>query len=319
MQYENCGLCPKSCGVDRRQGQLGVCRMSSNVRLASAVLHKGEEPPLLGAHGSGAVFFTGCTLGCPFCQNVQISLESMGGCMSEGALADLFLELQTRGAANINLVTATQFIPSVIIAAKEARKQGLNIPVMWNTSGYESVASLKLLEQTVDIWLPDLKTLSPELAGRLFGAPDYPAIAADALLAMAGFVDARGGMLIEGDEMKRGMIVRHLVMPGELEASRGVFQWYARHLKDRAMLSVMVQYTPVNATGGGQPDSDYIMPDSEYDQLMLWLDEFGIEEGFLQAPEAADKEWIPDFNRINPFPETYSTPVWHWKKDIIPE
>ncbi|MDC7226317.1 MAG: radical SAM protein [Spirochaetales bacterium] len=311
--YENCRLCPKACGTDRLHGQHGICGMPGGVVAASAVLHKGEEPPLIGEKGSGAVFFSGCTLGCPFCQNEQISIDSMGADITDNELAAVFLALEAEGASNINLVTATQFTPSVIAAVGEARAKGLQIPIMWNSSGYETNRTVKLLSETIDIWLPDIKTLDPMVSERLFGARDYPAAARASIKMMASQLEKRGGELIEDNVMKRGMIVRHLVMPGELDSSRAVLEWYAENLIDRAMLSLMVQYTPVNESGRQIAGPDYIMQDNEYNQLLEWLDEFGIEEGFLQSPEAASKEWIPDFSRLNPFPEKYSKPVWHWK------
>ena len=315
--YENCRLCPKACGVDRLHGQLGQCGMPSGMQAASAVLHKGEEPPLIGSHGSGAIFFSGCTLGCPFCQNIQISCNSIGAELSPAELAGIMLKLQERGAANINLVTATQFTPSVIESVSDARSRGLNLPVMWNTSGYETPATVKMLVDTVDIWLPDLKTLSEESAAKLFNAPEYPRAAKAALLKMASQLEKKGGSLIENGEMKRGMIVRHLVMPGETENSRAVFEWFAENLKDRAMLSVMVQYTPVPGARETITGPDYIMPEDEYQKLTQWLEDYDIEEGFLQAPEAASAEWIPDFQKSNPFPEEYSAPVWHWKAGLL--
>ncbi len=312
-QYENCRLCPRACGVDRTRGQRGVCRMPDKIIAASAVLHKGEEPPLIGDAGSGALFFSGCTFGCPFCQNVQISCNDMGSALTEEKLAEIFLSLQSRGAANLNLVTATQFAPSVIAAVADARRQGLNIPVIWNSSGYETPKTIGMLSDTVDIWLPDIKTLNNRVSARLFGTSVYPKAVEAALAAMARQLDKRGGMLVEDGLMKRGMIVRHLVMPGELESSREVLEWYSRNLKDKAMISVMVQYTPVNEAGAAVAGPGYIMPNEDYDQLLEWLDEFGIEEGFLQAPEAASSDWVPDFMKRNPFPDKYSEPVWHWK------
>jgi putative pyruvate formate lyase activating enzyme len=291
--------------------------MPDKVTVASAVLHKGEEPLLIGKSGSGAVFFSGCTLGCPFCQNIQISCDSIGTGISVAELTRIFLELQAGSAANINLVTATQFVPSIISAIAEARSRGLDLPLMWNSSGYESLETIEMLNQSIDIWLPDLKTLSSDLAGRLFNAPDYPEAARSALLKMADLTELHGGVNIENGIMKQGMIVRHLVMPGELASSREVLEWFADNLKTRAMLSLMVQYTPVKESGDDFAGPDYVMPDYEYDQLLGWLDEFGIDEGFLQEPEAASAEWIPDFNRINPFPEAYSKPVWHWKNGMI--
>ncbi len=303
--------------MDRLNGGQGFCGVSSEVLIASAVLHRGEEPPLLGADGSGAVFFSGCSLGCGFCQNIQISCDLMGSVLSVDELADLFIRMQAAGAANINLVTAAQFAPSAAAAAADARNNGLVIPVMWNSSGYENVSTVNMLKETIDIWLPDIKTLDTAVADRLFGAPDYPKAAAGSIKEMAAQVKSRGGILIEDHVMKRGIIVRHLVMPGELASTRRVLEWYSENLKDTAMLSVMVQYTPVNDAGRIIAGSDYIMSDHDYEQILSWLEDYGIEEGFLQEPEAASSEWIPDFSRQNPFPDKYSRPVWHWKAGYI--
>ena len=309
--YQNCTLCPRNCGTNRAAGETGFCGMPAKAYAASAVLHRGEEPPLTGGKGSGAVFFTGCTLGCPFCQNIQISREGLGAGLSEMQLAEIFIELQNRGAVNINLVTATQFIPDIIKAASEARRLGLRIPLMWNSSGYESAESIELLKDAVDIWLPDIKTLDSALADRFFSASDYPQSSVSAIKKMAEITEEKGGTVLENDIMKRGMIVRHLVMPGELESTREVLKWFSEEMKNRAFLSVMVQYTSINDECESYGGRDYVMPDSEYNQLLGWLEEFGIDEGFLQSPEAASPEWIPDFNRKNPFPAEYSDPVWH--------
>jgi len=318
--YENCRLCPKNCGADRTSAPTGFCGSSGDIKIASAVLHKGEEPPLLGRSGSGTVFFSGCTLGCPFCQNIQLSCESAGqsgAFVGVDELTDIMLELEGRGAANINLVTATQFTPSVIEAASAARNDGLNIPITWNSSGWETVETVNNLSEVIDIWLPDLKTLDDELSASLFGAADYPEAASAALKAMASSVRAGGGFLMDDDLMKRGMIMRHLVIPGHVGASRDVLKWYSENLMDCSMLSLMVQYTPVNAAGREIAAPGYMISEYDYDMLLGWLEEFGIEEGFLQEPEAASSEWIPDFNRINPFPDKYSIPVWHWEKGFI--
>ncbi|MDC7127024.1 MAG: radical SAM protein [Spirochaetales bacterium] len=310
--YENCKLCPKACGVNRLDGDTGFCGMSFNPSAASAVLHNGEEPPLVGEKGSGAVFFSGCTLGCPFCQNEQISSGKIGSELSEAKLVDIFLNLQKNGAANINLVTATQFTPSVISAVKSARNLGLSIPIMWNTSGYERPETIELLSDIIDIWLPDLKTLDSLVAGRLMNAPEYPDFAPAAIVQMVKSLEKNAGTLIENDIMKRGIIFRHLVMPGEMDSTRTVLKWFSENLKDNAMLSLMVQYTPVNEAGRQIAPDGYSMSDEEYNKLIDWLEEFDIEEGFLQEPEAASSDWIPDFKRQNPFPEKFSTPIWHW-------
>ena len=318
--YSECGLCPEACGADRTGGR-GSCGAGSSAVIASAALHRGEEPPLTGGRGSGTIFFTGCPLGCPFCQNAQISCGPeglLGREISDSGLAGIMLELESRGAANINLVTATQYVPSVIASVAEARRAGLSVPVLWNSSGYETAAVVELLSGTVDIWLPDLKTLDADLAGRLLGSARYPAAAVPALLGMADQVRNAGGPLYQDGQMRRGMIMRHLVMPGHVDESREVLRWYSENLKDAALLSLMVQYTPVNEAGARIAPAGYIIPEREYEKLLGWLEEFGIEEGFLQEPEAADDEWIPDFSRLNPFPPAFADPVWHWSCGMIP-
>ena len=302
--YRNCRLCPRDCRVDRAAGRPGFCGEGARPRLAWAGLHRGEEPPLVGAHGSGTVFFTGCTLRCSFCQNRQISREGMGRDVAEEELADIFLELERAGAANLNLVTGTPFLPSIEAAVAGARRRGLALPVVWNSSGYETAAAVERLARFVDVFLPDLKTLDPEVARLYFHAPDYPEVAARAVRAMAEAAPAGW----DGDQMRRGMILRHLVLPGYLEASRAVLDFYNAHLRERALLSLMVQYIP--PCPGAEPAGR--LSEADYARLLDWLDELGIEEGFLQDLDA-ESPWIPDFSRDNPFPPGFGRPVWHWR------
>jgi putative pyruvate formate lyase activating enzyme len=266
------------------------------LRIAAASIHRGEEPPVTGKGGSGTVFITGCNLGCAFCQNYQISQEGMGAVVSTQDFADICLALQGRGAENVNLVTGSHVAPAVVEGVAAARSQGLAIPVLWNSSGYDSLEALKLLDGTVDAWLPDLKTLDAGLAERWFHAPDYPDAAKAALLAMAG--------------TGRPLIVRHLVLPGCLDASRTVVKWYADNLNGRpgVQLSVMTQYTPLKAKGGPKR----YLSETEYDAVIAMLEEFNIDEGFCQEL-VTDSAWLPDFRRDNPFSSKLSTPVWHWK------
>lgn len=306
--YRECRLCPRLCRVDRLAGERGFCGQGGRPVLALANLHKGEEPAFLGRAGSGTLFFSGCTLRCSYCQNLQISRGGMGREVSLAELADIFLALERAGAANINLVTATPFIPSVTAALREARRRGLSLPLLWNSSGWESPEGVELLKPVVDVWLPDLKTLNRETASRFFQAPGYPEAATRILPEMA----AGHSVKIEGELMTRGLVVRHLVLPGLMAESRRVLEWFAANLADRAWLSLMVQYMPPEGASG-LAAADYIMSDSDYSLLMGWLEEFGIEEGFVQEPAAADPEWIPDFGRENPFPDGFSQVLWHWK------
>jgi len=302
--YRNCRLCPRDCRVDRAAGREGYCGEGARARLAWAGLHRGEEPPLVGEHGSGTVFFTGCTLRCSFCQNRQISREGMGRDVTGLELADIFLALQREGAANVNLVTGTPFLPSIEAALAEARGRGLSLPVVWNSSGYETAAAVERLARFVDVFLPDLKTLDAEVARRYFRAADYPEVAARAVRAMAEAAPVEW----DGDGLRRGMILRHLVLPGHLEASRAVLEFYNEHLREKALLSLMVQYIP--PCPGAEPAGR--ISEADYGRVLDWLDELGIEEGFLQDLDA-ESPWIPDFARANPFPPGFGRPVWHWR------
>ncbi len=307
-EYISCALCPRACAVDRTRDERGYCGMSSRVRVACAGLHMGEEPPISGTLGSGTVFFSGCTLQCAFCQNRQISHGAMGRDVSEAELAEILSRLEEAGAANINLVTGTQFTPGICSAVASARRAGLSIPVVWNGSGYETERTLGRLDELVDVYLPDLKTLDSGLAAELFRAPDYPETARRALQHMTR---VRPAVFEEGEDglMRRGTIVRHLVLPGRLESTREVLAWYAEHLAERSVLSVMFQYTPVEH---GMPcrAPERRLTEEEYEQVLTWLEELGIDEGYVQSYETGS-DWLPDFSQENPFSSELSRIIWH--------
>ena len=299
--------------MDRQQEERGYCGESDQMRVAWAGLHRGEEPSLIGEHGSGTIFFSGCTLKCGSCQNHQISHHGMGREVSTGQLRKMILRLQERGAANINLVTASHYTPSIIGCAAEARKQGLSIPVVWNSSGYEQLSTLDLLRETVDVYLPDCKTLDVRVSRHLMGAPDYPAVVQAALMKM---VEDKP-LLVEAGQVHQGVIVRHLVLPGLLDQSREVLEWFAAKMQSRALLSLMFQYTPVSLEGGKQGRQMQQGPQRrisrrEYEKVLSWLEELGIEEGFVQDPAGSD-DWLPDFTRLNPFPKGQAVPIWHYE------
>jgi putative pyruvate formate lyase activating enzyme len=311
--FKECRLCPRNCGVDRLQGERGFCGESARTRIAWAGLHLGEEPPLIGDKGSGTIFFSGCTLKCGSCQNCQISYQGLGREISPAELARLMLRLQERGGANINLVTAGHFTPSVVEAVAEARAQGFSIPVVWNSSGYEQLSTLDLLRETVDAYLPDCKTLDPQVSRRLMGAPDYPMVARAALQKMM----EDKPLVFEMGQILQGVIVRHLVLPGFLEQSREVLEWFAGQGRDRALLSLMFQYTPVRS--GGEGDSEHpqrTVSRREYEQVLSWLEELGIDEGFVQEP-ADNEDWLPDFARENPFPKGQAVPIWNYESGYV--
>jgi len=296
--YKNCRLCPRVCGVDRLAGSCGYCGEDSRLRLAFAGLHSGEEPPLSGSGGSGTIFVSGCNLGCGFCQNRQISShtnEHLGRVVSIEEFAAVCLELQKRNAQNINIVTGSHAAVAIVQGLDAAKSAGLVIPALWNSSGYESVETLELLGDRIKTWLPDLKTLDTNLAGKLLNAGNYPQTAVQAIQWMM--------KIRPGD-----VIIRHLILPGYLESTRSVLRWFADNAHGKAQLSLMSQYTPMNDNTGAP--GRYVSK-LEYDTVLGWLGEFGIEDGFCQEL-VTGSDWLPDFNRTNPFSSGLSVPVWHF-------
>jgi putative pyruvate formate lyase activating enzyme len=307
---KHCRLCPRGCGADRGAGERGWCGESGSLRLAAVALHRGEEPPVAGAGGSGAVFVSGCSLGCVFCQNSQISQEGMGREVSIPDFAALCLKLQALGAENINIVTGTHAIPALAAGLAHARERGLAVPILWNSSAYESLEALALLENVVDGYLPDLKTLDPDLSSRLFNAPDYPEHAAKAVLRM---MEARALSFSPESVLRSGVIIRHLVLPGHLESTREVLRWFAEHGQGRALLSLMTQYTPPSGAGErAQAAPKRLVSKRDYEIVLGWLEEFGIEDGFYQEPPEVSGP-MPDFTQENPFPPELAAPVWHFQ------
>jgi putative pyruvate formate lyase activating enzyme len=304
--YSRCSLCPRACGADRSAGETGFCGETAEVRAASALLHFGEEPPITGAGGSGTVFFTGCTLQCRFCQNRQVSREGMGSVLCSAELSSIFIELERAGAENLNIVTGSHFAPGILGAYLRARAEGVSIPLVWNSSGYETPETIALVSPHTRFFLPDLKTLSTRLASRWLDAPDYPAIATRAVLTMAEALP----LVREGDAPRQGVILRHLVLPGNLEDTRAVLAWFKENLDGRAMLSLMFQYTPVPGFVLDPPFDRMTSPE-EYRRAVGMLEELSIEDGYVQEPET-DGEWLPDFGKTRPFPSGKSRVVWHF-------
>ena len=285
MDYSDCRLCPRLCGANRGAGELGFCRCPAEALVAKAMLHKWEEPALAGPGGSGAVFFGGCTLRCSFCQNAAISGGPVGKPMDAEALRALFEDLIAQGAENIDLVTPTQFLPT-ILPALEPR---LPVPVVYNCGGYERVETLKRLEGKVDIYLPDLKYADDALAARLSGARDYFSVAAAAIREM---FRQTGPAQWDGERLRRGTVIRHLILPGQVENSLKVLDWIGETFRPgEVLVSLMRQYTPV---GNQQPPMDRRITDEEYDAVLSWMFLNNLE-GFTQEAEAADAGFIPDF------------------------
>lgn len=287
MDYTYCTLCPRRCGVDRTAGQLGYCRMPAALRVARAAAHYWEEPVISGSFGSGAVFFSGCTLGCLFCQNQTISHENYGKDITTAQLRAVFERLIDEGVQNINLVTPTHFLPSILPALTPR----LPVPVVYNCGGYESVETLRQLEGLVDVYLPDLKYSDNHLAARLSKAPDYFETACAAVLEM---YRQTGPAVIEDGQLKRGLVLRHLILPGAVDNALGVLDWVADHFRPGEILfSLMSQYVPM---GPVQPPLDRRVTEEEYDAVLSYLWLLGIEDGYTQDFQAATAEYIPKWD-----------------------
>ena len=281
-----CTLCPRRCGAERTaEAGGGFCHMPGGLRVARAMLHHWEEPPISGQNGAGTVFFSGCTLGCVYCQNGDISAGGFGKDISTARLREIFEELIAQGAHNIELVTPTHFLPWILPALTPR----LPVPVVYNCGGYERVETLRALEGCVDIYLPDFKYADARLAGQLSGAADYFPVAADAIREMVRQV---GAVRWEGEKVTRGVIIRHLILPGNVENSLRVLDWIGENFAPgEVLVSLMRQYTPM---GGLPAPLDRRVTDEEYDAVLSWmyLNEL---EGFTQEAEAADTGFIPDF------------------------
>lgn len=285
MSYVNCKLCPRQCGVDRTQGQTGFCRCPDKALVAKTMIHKWEEPALAGSGGSGAIFFGGCTLGCSFCQNRAISAAPVGTEMDAGMLRKAMEDLIAEGAENIDLVTPTQFLPTIL----PALEQPLSVPVVYNCGGYEREETIRQLSGKVDIFLPDLKYAEDSLAGALSGAPDYFPVAARAIRAM---VEVAGPVRWQGGRLKKGVVIRHLILPGHVENSLKVLDWIGETFAPgEVLVSLMRQYTPMPNM---QPPFDRPITEEEYQSVLSWMYLNGLE-GFTQEKSAADRCYIPDF------------------------
>ena len=287
----SCALCPRRCGVDRTAGQVGVCGVIDTLRVARIAPHMWEEPPISGSRGSGTVFFTGCSLRCIFCQNRTISREGLGKTYTEEELTAAILSLRDQGVHNINFVTPTHYT-STIARILERIKPTLGIPVVWNCGGYESVETLRMLEGLVDIYLPDFKYFSPDLSRDYSAAPDYPAIATEAVQEM---YRQTGPYTEEKDLAKRGVIIRHLVLPGCRADSMNVLRHIASILPPAEIrISVMRQYTPDFTADAPYKNLHRRVTDFEYTSVLDEAARLGLV-GFSQGKDAATKAYTPDF------------------------
>lgn len=295
----SCRICPRRCGARRLDGQVGACGADGKVRIARAALHYWEEPPLSGERGSGAVFFSHCPLKCVFCQNADISTGGFGMEVSVGRLARIMLELEAQGAHNVNLVTATHYAPQARVAVEQARAAGLAIPVVYNTSGFELAGAIDALAGTVDVWLPDCKYASDALAGELSGAPGYLGVALEAIEHMVGQVRAGGGREVDEEGiMRRGVIVRHLVLPGHADDSMRVLAALWERFGNDVDVSVMNQYTPLHepAWYRGHPELGRALDDEEYEAVLDFADMLGFENMWWQQGPTVSESFIPAFD-----------------------
>lgn len=292
-KYENCLLCPRKCGINRSTGQTGVCGVSSEIKVARAALHYWEEPCISGKRGSGAVFFSGCSLHCVFCQNREISDGKAGKVISKERMSDIFIELADKGANNINLVTPGQYIPDIVWAVNDAKSRGMKLPIIYNTSGYENVTELKLLEGIVDVYLPDFKYMDSTLSARYSRAKDYPSVAKQALSEMVRqqpdvVIDDATGLI------QKGVIVRQLLLPGHVNDAKAVLKYLYDTYHDHVYISMMSQFTPIALKD--YPEINRTVTRREYERLVDYALEIGITNAFIQEGDVAKDSFIPAFD-----------------------
>lgn len=292
-KYENCLLCPRKCGINRRTGQTGVCGVSSEIKVARAALHYWEEPCISGKRGSGAVFFSGCSLHCVFCQNREISDGKEGKVISKERLSDIFMELADKGANNINLVTPGQYIPDIVWAVNDAKSRGMKLPIIYNTSGYENVTELKLLEGIVDVYLPDFKYMDSTLSARYSRAKDYPSVAKQALSEM---VRQQPDVVIDDSTglIQKGVIVRQLLLPGHVNDAKAVLKYLYDTYHDHVYISMMSQFTPIALKD--YPEINRTVTRREYERLVDYALKIGITNAFIQEGDVAKDSFIPAFD-----------------------
>ena len=288
---KKCNLCPRNCGVNRYEA-LGFCRASDKVKVAYYSLHQWEEPVISGSKGSGTVFFSNCNLKCIFCQNKKISTLGYGKEISNERLKEIFLELQEKGAHNINLVTPTHYVPQIVEALKEAKKVGLNIPIVYNTSSYENVSTILLLEGIVDVYLADLKYFDDSLGCKYSKCENYFEVARAAIQAMYEQV---GKFEIVDDLMVKGVIVRVLVLPGHVDDSKNLIKYLYETYGNNIIISIMNQYTPVEVINE-YPNLNRTVSDEEYKDVIDFAVDLGVEMAFIQEGETQDTSFIPDFD-----------------------
>ena len=291
---EKCEICPHNCKVNRLEGKVGRCKATDKVKIALASVHNFEEPCISGTNGSGTVFFSNCNLKCVFCQNYKISQQGLGREISIEELADIFIEQQNKKVENINLVTPTMYIYHIIEAIKIARKKGLNIPIVYNTNGYENVETIKKLNGYIDIYLPDLKYYDNDLAFKYSVIKNYFENATQAIKEMYNQVGAP--VLDENGIMKKGVIIRHLVLPNNLQNSKDVLKWINDNIDNKVFVSVMAQYFPTHRAKDF-PELNRKLTKEEYEEIENFLYSLNLDNGYIQELGEHEEEYVPDFEK----------------------
>jgi len=291
---EKCELCPRKCQVNRLNGETGFCGATDKLKIARAALHQWEEPCISGTNGSGTVFFSHCTLNCVFCQNYNLSHNNFGKEITIERLSEIFLELQEKGAHNINLVTPTHYIPQIIESLKIAKSNGLTIPIVYNSSGFENLEIIKLLSGFVDIYLPDFKYFDNNLAKKYSSANNYFENVSKCLFEMLKQVGEP--TFNNNDIMQKGVIIRHLILPGFTKDSMEILNYIYKNFKNKVYISIMNQYTPIVSNLTNYPEIARKLTNKEYDDVLDYAISLGIENAFIQEGETAQESFIPDFD-----------------------
>lgn len=291
-ELEKCKICPHNCGINRLNGNIGRCKSNGNIKLAMASIHNFEEPCISGENGSGTVFFSNCNLNCVFCQNYKISQQGLGREISIEELAEIFIDEQNKNAENINLVTPTMYVYHIIEAIKIARNKGLKIPIVYNSNGYENVETIKKLKGYIDIYLPDLKYYYDDLAFKYSGIKNYFENATSAIKEMYNQVGSP--VLDENGMMKKGLIIRHLVLPNNLQNSKEVLKWINENIDKNVFVSVMAQYFPTNRAKEF-PEINRKLTKEEYEEIENYLYSLDLDNGYIQELGEHEEEYVPDF------------------------
>lgn len=287
---EKCMLCPNECKVNRLQGIVGNCKVNAKIHLSLADLHFFEEPCISGKNGSGTVFFMGCNMHCKFCQNYEISQLENGKIISEENLSIEFLKLQEKGAHNINLVTACMYVPQLIKSLKSAKKQGLKIPIVYNSSAYEKRETLVMLEGLVDVFLPDLKYYYDDLAKELSGVEQYFEVATKAIMEM--YRQVGNPQFDENGMMTKGLMIRHLILPNHLQNTKQVLKWIHKNLPGEVYVSIMAQYFP-EYKAKERKDINRKLTEEEYQEIRDFVEKLEIQNGYMQGIEEDEKKYVP--------------------------